>query len=49
MPSFWEKPRACHPRDLIEQVIDIAQFQSTPPSLSLDLVALACDSYFVRL
>jgi predicted ATPase with chaperone activity len=43
------EPRACHPRDLIEQIIDIAQFQNTQPSLSLELVALACDSYFVRL
>ena len=43
------EPRACHPRDLIEQIIDIAQFQGSPPSLSLELVALACDSYFVRL
>ncbi len=43
------EPRACHPRDLIEQIMDIAHFQDATPSLSLDLVALACDSYFVRL
>jgi predicted ATPase with chaperone activity len=43
------EPRACHPRDLIEQIMDIAHFQDTSPCLSLDLVALACDSYFVRL
>jgi predicted ATPase with chaperone activity len=43
------EPRACHPRDLIEQIIDIAQFQGAPPGLSLELVASACDSYFVRL
>jgi hypothetical protein len=43
------EPRACHPRDLIEQIIDIAHFQGVEPSLSLELVAAACDSYFVRL
>ena len=43
------EPRACHPRDLIEQVIDIAHFQGVEPTLSLELVAAACDSYFVRL
>ena len=43
------EPRACHPRDLIEQVIDIAHFQGVEPALSLELVAAACDSYFVRL
>jgi predicted ATPase with chaperone activity len=43
------EPRACHPRDLIEQVIDIAHFQGLEPTLSLELVAAACDSYFVRL
>jgi predicted ATPase with chaperone activity len=43
------EPRACHPRDLVEQVIDIAHFQGVEPTLSLELVAAACDSYFVRL
>jgi predicted ATPase with chaperone activity len=43
------EPRACHPRDLLEQIIDIAQFLGVQPTLSLELVAQACDSYFVRL
>lgn len=41
--------RACHARDLIDQLIDIARFQGIEPALSPDLLDLACQSYFVRL
>ena len=40
--------RACHPRDLIDQVIDIARYLDTEPVLSKDLLDLACESYFVE-
>ncbi len=41
--------RAVHPRDLIDQVIDIARFLKQPPSMSRELLAAACKSYFVDL
>ncbi len=39
--------RACHPRDLIEQLIDIAQFNEMTPTLSRTLIDDAAASYFV--
>ena len=40
--------RACHPRDLIDQLIDIARFTRTQPTMSRELLAAACKSYFVE-
>jgi predicted ATPase with chaperone activity len=40
--------RACHPRDLIDQLIDIARFTRTQPTMSRELLASACKSYFVE-
>jgi predicted ATPase with chaperone activity len=40
--------RACHPRDLIDQLIDIAHFTRTQPTMSRELIAAACKSYFVE-
>jgi predicted ATPase with chaperone activity len=39
--------RACHPRDLMDQLIDIARFTRTQPTMSRELLAAACKSYFV--
>ncbi len=39
--------RAVHPRDLIDQLIDIARFTRVKPTMSRDLLAAACRSYFV--
>jgi predicted ATPase with chaperone activity len=41
--------RACHPRDIIDQLIDIARYQDRPPVLAKDLIDQACDAYFVEL
>lgn len=41
--------RAVHPRDLIDQLIDIAKFTRTQPSMSRELISAACKSYFVEL
>ncbi len=41
--------RACHPRDLIDQLIDIARYQNRPPVLAKDLIDKACEAYFVEL
>ncbi|MFB0537822.1 MAG: ATP-binding protein [Anaerolineae bacterium] len=41
--------RACHPRDIIDQLIDIARYQNRPPVLVKDLIDKACEAYFVDL
>jgi hypothetical protein len=39
--------RACHPRDLIEQVIALCQFQGRAPAITRELLDQACDAYFL--
>ncbi len=50
--EFYQKQdmelRCCHPRDIIEQVVDIARYISVPPALTKELVDSACNSYFVK-
>jgi predicted ATPase with chaperone activity len=41
--------RSCHPRDIIEQIIDTSRFLGKPTALTPELLELACDSYFVSL
>lgn len=43
------KLRANHPRDLIEQLTDIAEFLGVEPRLTKDLLDRAAESYFVDL
>ncbi len=43
------KLRAVHPRDLIDQLIDIARYLNRPPQLTKDLIDRAADAYFVEL
>ena len=39
---------ACHPRDILCQVRDIARFNGVPPELSRELLNWAWDNYFAR-
>ena len=39
--------RACHPRDLIDQALSLAQYRGETTRLTFTLLAAACDSYFV--
>ena len=39
--------RGCHPRDLIEQSLSLAEYLGRPADLTPELVRAACDSYFV--
>ena len=39
--------RSCHPRDLVEQVVDMCRYQSRPPALSRELLDQACRNYFL--
>lgn len=40
--------RACHPRDLVNQVVDICRYQGREPVITRDLLDAACSSYFLE-
>jgi hypothetical protein len=40
--------RACHPRDLLENLIDRAKFHNTIPELTPTDLDIACQNYFVK-
>ena len=40
--------RACHPRDLVEQVVDICRYQGREPGITRELLDQACGSYFLE-
>jgi hypothetical protein len=39
--------RACHPRDLIDQVTALCRYRGQPPHITRELLDKACDTYFV--
>jgi len=41
--------RSCHPRDLLDQIDDIATYLGTRPVLSKQLIDAAADSYFAEI
>ena len=41
--------RACHPRDICDQILDEAKYRNIPPSMSKELIDRACEAYFVKL
>jgi predicted ATPase with chaperone activity len=43
------KLRASHPRDLCDQILDIASYLSVPPVMSRDMLDRAAQAYFVEL
>ena len=40
--------RACHPRDLISQIVDICRYQGREPVITRELLDAACSSYFLE-
>jgi SpoVK/Ycf46/Vps4 family AAA+-type ATPase len=40
--------RACHPRDLVEQMVDTCRYQGLQPAITRDLLDAACRSYFLE-
>jgi len=40
--------RACHPRDLVEQVVDRCRYQNREPVITRELLDAACGSYFLE-
>jgi hypothetical protein len=53
LQEWYLKPkrpvRAVHPRDILDQLIDIARYYNTPPRLTKDLIDRAAGAYFVDL
>ena len=53
LKEYYVKPkrklRANHPRDIIEQLIDIADYHEIKPELSKNLLDRAAESYFVKM
>jgi predicted ATPase with chaperone activity len=53
LQDYYVKPnrqlRACHPRDILDHLTDIARFRGIPPHLTKDLIDQACEGYFVDL
>ena len=44
----WKRrPRGVHPRDLLDELVDVAHFQGVPPIMSIELMDVACRSYFL--
>lgn len=43
------KLRANHPRDICEQILDVASYLGTEPALNKEMIDRACESYFVEL
>lgn len=41
------EPRSCHPRDLLDHLVDAARFLQIEPELSTPLLDRACQSYFL--
>ena len=41
-------PRGCHPRDLIDQALSLAEYLGQPRQLTTELLEAACASYFVE-
>ena len=39
--------RGCHPRDLIDQALSLAEYRGETTRLTFTLLSSACDSYFV--
>jgi hypothetical protein len=40
--------RACHPRDLIEQVVDMCRYHGREPVITRELLDAACSNYFIE-
>ena len=42
------KMRACHPRDILDQVVDLSRFQGRSPAITRELLDQACHSFFLE-
>lgn len=53
LKEYYLKPKrelkSCHPRDILDQIIDIANYRGIRPALTKELIDQACQAYFVVL
>ncbi len=42
------EPKGCHPRDIVDLLVDIARFHCEEPTLTPRWIDMACKSYFVE-
>jgi len=42
------KLRACHPRDIVDELLDIAAYREVEPRLTRELLDAACQNYFAK-
>lgn len=53
LQKYYIKPdrkiRSSHPRDLLDQILDISSYLNIPPSMDPNLIDRAADAYFVDL
>ncbi len=42
-------PKAVHPRDILDQILDIANYQGVKPTMTKELIDQACEAYFVTM
>ncbi len=47
--KFGRELRACHPRDLCDQILDESRYRGIAPTMSRELLERACKAYFVQL
>jgi hypothetical protein len=40
--------RSCHPRDIVEQVVDICRYENRPLVITRELLDQACKNYFLE-
>ena len=40
--------RGCHPRDLIDQVLNLCRYRHRDPEITTELLDVACRSYFIE-
>jgi hypothetical protein len=49
--EYYEKqglpPRYCHPRDILEKIVDAARFEGAEPALDAETLDRVCGSYFL--
>lgn len=43
------EPKAVHPRDLLDQIIDLAKYSQVEPTMTKELIDAAVEAYFVKL
>jgi hypothetical protein len=43
------EPKMVHPRDLLDQIVDVARYLKIPPTMSRELLDQAVEAYFVKL